>query len=158
MESLFVRTGKESVDPASDGGTSDPGLPPAAPGLAGESGDKGEPMLAVSTSHPWVHVAIATGLLLPLQAATQSIPAQRNASAGFAVSITVRPQFRILESRPVGGGHEYRVWTNMKAVELNGREYRFERIGESTVVVPGALIEMPAQDAPAAASPAPQGG
>ena len=116
-------------------------------------------MPPASASHPWVHVAIATGLLLPLQAATQSIPAHRNASTGFTVSITVRPQFRILESRPVSGGHEYRVWTNMKTVELNGREYRFERIGEATVVVPGALIEMPAQGAPASSSlPASQGG
>jgi len=155
MEPLFVRTRKESADPARDGGTSDSGLESA---VVGEFRNKGESMpAAVSAHHPWVHVAIATGLLLPLQAATQSIPAQRNASSGFTVSITIRPQFRILESRPVSGGHEYRVWTNMKTVELNGREYRFERVGEATVVVPGALLDMPAQDAPAA-MPAPQGG
>lgn len=112
----------------------------------------------VSVSHPWVHVAIATGLLLPLQGASQSFPGSRGASSSFSISITVRPQFRILESKPVGGGHEYRVWTNMKTVQLNGREYRFDRVGEATVVVPGAIIEMPQQD-PAAAQPGPaQGG
>ena len=113
---------------------------------------------SVSVSHPWVHVAIATGLLLPLQAATQSMPGNRSASSSFAVSITVRPQFRILESKPVAGGHEYRVWTNMRSVQLNGQEFRFERVGEATVTVPGALVEMPAPGPGAPPSATQQGG
>ena len=100
---------------------------------------------------------MATGLLLPLHGAAQAPQMGRGASSSFSVSITIRPQFRILESRPVSGGHEYRVWTNMKSVQLNGREYRFERVGESTVVVPGELIELQ-QPEPSATSPAQQGG
>jgi hypothetical protein len=93
--------------------------------------------------HPWVHVAFATGLLLPLSGAAQLPAGNRNGSASFSMSITIKPQFRILESRAVSGGHEYRVWTNMKSIQLNGNEYRFERVGEATVMVPGELIEQP---------------
>lgn len=95
-------------------------------------------------SHPWLNVALATGLLLPLGGAAQVPGTGRSASASFGVSVTIRPQFRILESKAINGGHEYRVWTNMRTVQLNGQEYRFERAGEATVVVPGALVEVPA--------------
>ena len=102
--------------------------------------------------HPWLHIAVAAGLLLPLYCSAQTVPQGRTATSSFSVRITIRPQFRILETRPVAGGHEYRVWTNMKSVQLNGQEYRFEHVGEATVVVPGALIEAPAdQAAPALA-------
>ena len=96
--------------------------------------------------HPYLHAALATSLLLPLQGAAQAQAAgAKSASSGFGVMLTVRPSFRILESSPVPGGYQYRVWTNMKTVQLNGRDYRFERVGEATLMVPGALIEPPAQ-------------
>ena len=101
----------------------------------------------VLVGHPWLHVAVAAGLLLPLQSSAESAPRGRAATGNFSIAITIRPQFRILESRPVSGGHEYRVWTNMKSVQLNGQEYRFERVGEATVVVPGALVEMSSDQA-----------
>ena len=34
------------------------------------------------------------------------------------------------------GRYEYRVWTNKPSVMLNGREYRFNRVGETTLKVP----------------------
>lgn len=91
-------------------------------------------------SHPWAQVALATGLLLPLQGAAQSSPPGRTAHGAFTVSVTVEPQFRVLASRAVQGGYEYRVWTNMKSIQLRGQDYRFARVGEATVVVPGELL------------------
>jgi len=158
MEPPIVTERKDSADSPPEKGISDSGVRPTV--LATRDGlrDGGEPMSgSVSVSHSWVQVALATGLLLPLHGAAQAPQMGRGASSSFSVSITIRPQFRILESRPVSGGHEYRVWTNMKSVQLNGREYRFERVGESTVVVPGELIEL-RQPEPSATSPAQQGG
>ena len=143
MEPLIVTKRKDSAYSAPEKGISDSGVRPTV--LATRDGlrDGGEPMSgSVSVSHSWVHVALAAGLLLPLHGAAQSPQMGRSASSGFSVSITIRPQFRILDSRPVSGGYEYRVWTNMRTVQLNGREYRFDRVGESTLVVPGALIEV----------------
>lgn len=109
----------------------------------------------VPAGHPWLHVAIAAGLLLPLQGAAESMAGGRTATSSFSVSITIRPQFRILESRPIAGGHEYKVWTNMPSAQLNGREYRFQRVGENTLSVPGALIELAPDTVPP--GPAQQG-
>jgi len=99
--------------------------------------------------HPYLHAVLATSLLLPLQGAAQ-VPAagSKSASSGFGVMLTVRPAFRVLETKAVPGGYQYRVWTNMKTVQLNGAEYRIERVGETTLVVPGALIEPPVQPSP----------
>lgn len=102
---------------------------------------------SVPVGHPWLHVAIAAGLLLPLQGLAQSAPKGRSATSSISITLTIRPQFRILESRPVRGGHEYRVWTNMRSVQLNGQEYRFEKVGEAMLMVPGALLEAPADQA-----------
>lgn len=91
---------------------------------------------------PRLPVALAAGLLLPLAGAAQSTVGLKNvkaASTELSVSLTVRPAFRILDVMPVPGGHEYRVWTNMKSMHLNGREYRFQRVGENTFVVPSLV-------------------
>ena len=37
----------------------------------------------------------------------------------------------------MNGGHEYRVRTNMASVVIKGREYRFDKVGEATFMVPG---------------------
>lgn len=55
----------------------------------------------------------------------------------FQVMMVVLPTFKVLQVTPTKGGHEYRVWTNMKSVLIRGREYRFDRIGEATFTVAG---------------------
>ena len=95
-------------------------------------------------SHPCMHTALAASLLLPLTGAAQAPGVHHGtASSSFSVMLTIRPAFRILETRQVPGGYEYRIWTNLKNAKLNGREYRFERIGETTLVVPGEIIQSP---------------
>ena len=97
-------------------------------------------------SHPCMHTALAASLLLPLTGAAQAPGVnQKSASSSFSVTLTIQPAFRILETRQVPGGHEYRIWTNLRNVQLNGREYRFERVGETTLVVPGEIIQSPLQ-------------
>lgn len=98
--------------------------------------------------HHCMHAALAASLLLPLACNAQGQAGQKSVSSAFSVTLTVRPAFRILEMTPVGDGHQYRVWTNLKKVQLNGREYRFERVGESTLVVPGPPIEPPVDEPP----------
>ena len=91
---------------------------------------------------PRLPVALAAGLLVPLAGAAQPVVGVKNikaASTEFSVTLTVRPAFRILNVAPVQGGHEYRVWTNMKSIHLNGREYRFQRAGENTFVLPSLV-------------------
>ncbi|HSW16321.1 MAG TPA: hypothetical protein VLJ86_03785 [Ramlibacter sp.] len=95
---------------------------------------------------PRLPLALAAGLLLALPGAAQpagEFKTVKAASTDFSVRLTVRPAFRILNVRPVAGGLEYRVWTNMKSIHLNGREYRFQRVGENTLVVP-SLVAGPA--------------
>lgn len=58
------------------------------------------------------------------------------ASATLMVSITVQPTFRVLESTPVEGGHQMRVFTNMRSTQLNGQTIYFTKLGEQTVFVP----------------------
>lgn len=93
-----------------------------------------------------MQAALTASLLLPLACDAQGQSGTKTASGGFSIMLTVKPAFRILETKPVAGGHEYRVWTNLTKVQLNGQEYRFERVGESTVVVPGPPIEPPVDD------------
>lgn len=143
MPNSIVTKRKDPARTEADGGTCTSHDRPAALPSADAVRGIGNAMSGVDaiSSHPWAHVALATGLLLPLSGAAQLPTGGRASSQSFSVSITVKPQFRILESRAVKGGYEYRVWTNMKSVLLKGQEYRFERIGESTVTVPGDRIE-----------------
>lgn len=109
----------------------------------------GMPPDSASLGRQCMHAALTASLLLPLAGAAQApTPHPRSTSSSFAVMLTIRPAFRILESRPVPGGHEYRVWTNLKNARLNGRDYRFDRVGETTLVVPGSLIEPPLKPGP----------
>ena len=88
-------------------------------------------------------VALCLAGLLPSSLSWAAQPASdgRSASGGFSLTLTVRPTFRILKMTAVPGGHEYQIWTNMKTVQLRDRVYRFERVGEATLTVPGAPIE-----------------
>jgi len=77
-------------------------------------------------------------LPLPLQlSSAEPVRDAQRATGRFNISITVLPTFEVREIRPVKGGHEYRVWTNMASVTIKGREYRFDKVGEATFVVPG---------------------
>ncbi|RTD83856.1 hypothetical protein EJO68_33575 [Variovorax atrisoli] len=83
-------------------------------------------------------------LLLPLQLELSSAEPVRDAQGAtgrFDISISVLPTFEVREIRPVQGGHEYRVWTNMASVTIKGREYRFDKVGEATIMVPGAAAD-----------------
>ncbi|MDQ0572831.1 hypothetical protein QFZ42_004665 [Variovorax paradoxus] len=79
-------------------------------------------------------------LLLPLPlrlSSAEPTHGMNSANARFNVSMVVLPTFKVLEVTPVKGGHEYRVWTNLKSVLIKGREYRFDKIGETTLMVAG---------------------
>lgn len=55
----------------------------------------------------------------------------------LSIRLVVRPVLRVLDVTPVKDGQQYRIWTNMKSATFQGREYRFDRIGEHTLTVPG---------------------
>lgn len=77
-------------------------------------------------------------LPLPLQLSSAEPAREANRATGrFNLTINVLPTFEVLEIRPVKGGHEYRVRTNMASVVIKGREYRFDKVGEATFMVPG---------------------
>jgi len=80
---------------------------------------------------------LMVGLLLPRPSSAEPVQGIRSSSptARFGVTMIVLPTFEVLQSTPVKGGHEYRVWTNMKSVLIKGREYRFDKIGETTFTV-----------------------
>ena len=79
-------------------------------------------------------------LLLPLPlrlSSAEPTHGMNSSTARFGVTMVVLPTFKVLEVTPVKGGHEYRVWTNMKSVVIKGREYRFDKIGETRLMVAG---------------------
>ncbi|WGT61384.1 hypothetical protein [Variovorax paradoxus] len=79
-------------------------------------------------------------LLLPLPlrlSSAETTHGMNSSTARFSVTMVVLPTFKVLEVTPVKGGHEYRVWTNMKSVVIKGREYRFDKIGETRLMVAG---------------------
>ncbi|NDZ17116.1 hypothetical protein C7T35_28030 [Variovorax sp. WS11] len=79
-------------------------------------------------------------LLLPLAfpCASESSEGTRSATARIGFTVVVPPVFKVLQTTPVAGGHEYRVWANVKSIVLNGQEHRFARVGEATLFVPTA--------------------
>ncbi|MDH6590519.1 hypothetical protein M2165_000408 [Variovorax sp. TBS-050B] len=60
------------------------------------------------------------------------------ASSQLSIRVVVPPVLQVLQITPVKDGYEYRIWTNTKSASINGREYRFDRVGEHTLQVPGA--------------------
>jgi len=91
------------------------------------------------TVPPLAAVGVLLLLLpLPLQLSSAEPTRGTNSATGwFNLTMVVLPTFKVLEVTPVKGGHEYRVWTNMKSVLIKGREYRFDKIGEVTFMVAG---------------------
>ncbi|HWT17542.1 MAG TPA: hypothetical protein VN280_01370 [Variovorax sp.] len=86
--------------------------------------------------------AVGMLLLLPLRlGSAEPIHGMGSATARFNVTMIVLPTFKVLQVTPVNGGHEYRVWTNMKSVLIKGREYRFDKVGETAFTVAGTTAD-----------------
>ncbi|MDR6857672.1 hypothetical protein [Variovorax guangxiensis] len=82
--------------------------------------------------------ALSAMLLLPLACMAETRVGANSATARLNFTVIVPPVFRVLQVTPMAGGYEYRVWTNQRSVVLNGREFRFNQVGESTLKVPAA--------------------
>jgi formylmethanofuran:tetrahydromethanopterin formyltransferase len=83
--------------------------------------------------------ALAASLLLaPMLCVAESGFGSNAATARVRITVVVLPVFRVLQVTPAAKGYDYRVWTNLKSIVLDGREYRFERVGENTLRVPAA--------------------
>jgi hypothetical protein len=82
--------------------------------------------------------ALSALLLRPLACLAETRLGADSATARLNFTVVVPPVFRVLQVTPQAGGYEYRVWTNQRSVLLNGREYRFNQVGESTLRVPAA--------------------
>ena len=80
--------------------------------------------------------ALSALLLLPLACTAETTLGVNSATGGLNFTVIIPPVFRVLQVTPVTDGYEYRVWTNKPSVMLNGREYRFHRVGETTLKVP----------------------
>lgn len=80
---------------------------------------------------------VFTVLLLSfaLPCAAESVAGSSRATAHISFNVHVPPVFKVLQATPVAGGYEYRVWANMKSIAINGKEYRFTRVGETTLFV-----------------------
>lgn len=61
-----------------------------------------------------------------------------SATSRLAFRVVVPPVLRVLQVRPLADGHEYRIWTNTRSIVINGREYRFNQPGETTLKLPAA--------------------
>lgn len=86
--------------------------------------------------------AVGMLLLLPLRlGSAEPMHGVSSATARFNVTMIVLPTFKVLQVTPVNGGHEYRVWTNMKSVLIRGREYRFDKVGETAFTVAGTTAD-----------------
>lgn len=82
--------------------------------------------------------ALFAMLLLPLACMAEARAGANSATVRLSFTVIVPPVFRVLKVTPMASGFEYRVWTNQRSVVLNGREFRFDQVGESTLKVPAA--------------------
>jgi hypothetical protein len=78
---------------------------------------------------------LAAMLTLMLCAAESSLGSQ-SVTSHLSFRVVIPPVFRILQVTPIKDGYEYRVWTNRPSILLNGREYRFSSVGETTLTIP----------------------
>lgn len=77
-------------------------------------------------------------MLAPMACAAETTiaaPRANSASAHLSFRIVIPPVFRVLQITPVKEGYQYRVWANMPSILLNGIEYRFKRVGETTITI-----------------------
>jgi len=80
--------------------------------------------------------ALSALLLLPPACVAEATLGVDSATGQLSFRVVVPPVIRVLQVTPVKDGHEYRIWTNTKSAYINGREYRFSRVGEHTLKVP----------------------
>ncbi|MGJ7507589.1 hypothetical protein ACSFBL_09085 [Variovorax sp. GT1P44] len=74
---------------------------------------------------------------------TQAAAGSNSTSSRLQFNIAIPPVFRVLQVTPIKEGYQYRVWTNVSSIRLNGIEYRFDRLGENTLIIlalPGELM------------------
>jgi len=71
--------------------------------------------------------------LAPMLCVADSMHGASSATSQLRITVIVPPVFRVLQVTPTSEGYDYRVWTNMRSVVFGGREYRFDRIGETTL-------------------------
>ncbi|CAN7389272.1 MULTISPECIES: hypothetical protein [unclassified Variovorax] len=81
-------------------------------------------------------------LLLPLICIAESTSTANSATASLGFRVIVPVEYRVLQVTRVRDGYEYRIWTNAKSVVINGREYRFGRVGETRLTVPESPNEL----------------
>lgn len=78
-------------------------------------------------------------LMAPVLCGAEAPLGAQTASARLAFSVVIPPVFRVLEvTRNADGGVGYRIWTNVASVSIDGHEYRFGKVGESTLTLPSA--------------------
>ena len=77
-------------------------------------------------------------LSLAWPCAAESDAGSSRATAHISFKVHVPPVFKVLQTTPIAGGHEYRVWANMKTIAINGKEHRITRVGETTLFVPSS--------------------
>jgi hypothetical protein len=75
-------------------------------------------------------------LLAPSFCIAESTLGSTSASSHLSFRVVIPPVFRVLQVTPVKEGYQYRVWTNVPSVLLNGIEYRFTRVGETQLTIP----------------------
>ena len=78
-------------------------------------------------------IALLWGSCLSGVCRAESALAAGAASAHLTFRIVVPPVFRVLQATPVADGMEYRVWTNMRSVFLQGRLHQFRSVGETVI-------------------------
>lgn len=81
-----------------------------------------------------VLLAFLFALCLPTLAQSQS--GHGRSEVRFLVTATVMPSMKITSITPVQGGTEYRGFTNMKTVTLDGTQVTVPQLGAFTVVLP----------------------
>ncbi|MBT2304189.1 hypothetical protein J7E70_27520 [Variovorax paradoxus] len=77
-------------------------------------------------------------LSFALPCAAESGAVSSRAIGHISFKVHVPPVFKVLQATAVADGYEYRVWANLKSVAVNGKEYRFTRVGETTLFVPSS--------------------
>jgi hypothetical protein len=81
---------------------------------------------------------LLAAMLAPVLCAAESGLGSQSATSHLSFRVVIPPVFRILQVTQIKDGYEYRVWTNKPSILLNGREFRFSSVGETTLVVPAA--------------------
>ncbi|NDZ12722.1 hypothetical protein C7T35_10200 [Variovorax sp. WS11] len=77
-------------------------------------------------------------LAMAFPCAAESGGGTSSATANIKFTVEVSPVFKVLRTTPAVDGYEYRIWTNIKSVVIDGKEYRFNGVGEAIVFIPSS--------------------